>query len=484
MNDTTIVDRWSVVELAAAVRSGRLTATELLGVSRERVMAGNDVLRAFVHLDWPAAVEAARDIDDRIAEGMPVGALAGVPFGVKDTQNCSGMPTRYGSLLHADAAAADHDDPSIARLRAADAIPIGKTATPEFASGLLCESRASGVTRNPWNPALTPGGSSGGSAAAVAAGMVPFATGTDGGGSIRIPASITGLVGLKTTFGLVPELDRAISQTSTVGALTWTVADTAAVLDVMVGGLPDRGEALVVDPFSLAVAPAGPLAAGYPSVALDGLRMTYVPTLDRAGATPEVAAACLAAAKRLIDRTGAVEIADAVQLDAGSNEIFVGAGSADPWSLFDFGDVEKNRPLFSDYFAQRLDRTGAVGVQELGLFLQRRRALRRELVSWFDEVDVVIMPTLSTTEIPAEGPPPSVVPGQEYEGVAAVAPLTRIANLAGAPSITVPVGRGANGAPIGLMLVVAPGRDELALALGAAVEADASMPVAARPYLG
>ncbi|MET0302826.1 MAG: amidase [Microbacteriaceae bacterium] len=466
--------RWSALELAAAIRAGELGAAELLAEVRRRIDA-DTTTNAWVCFAWEDAGAAAAEIDRRIAEGEPVGPLAGVPFGVKDTQDLRGLPTRWGSLLRADALPAAGDDPCVARLRAAGAIPIGKTTTPEFASGLLCESRATGTTRNPWNPALTPGGSSGGSAAAVAAGHVPFATGSDGGGSIRIPAAITGLVGHKTTFGLVPEIDRAVSETSTVGVLTWDVADTAAILDVISGPWPGDAHSRA------AAAPA--LVGRLADVRLEGLRIAYVPELDRAGATDEVRAACATAVDALRERYGLRDVEGVVELDAGANEIFVEAGSVDPWSLNDFGDLDVTMPLFSDYFATRLERTGAVTIQQLGLALQQRRRLRREIQGWFDDVDVVIAPTLSTADIPAEGPPPTIVPGQEYEGVAAVAPLTRIANLGGIPSTTVPVGRGAGGGPIGLQVIAGPGRDDLALAVARAVESLDLLPLAARPYL-
>jgi Asp-tRNA(Asn)/Glu-tRNA(Gln) amidotransferase A subunit family amidase len=465
---------WSVGELAAAIAEGSLSSVDLLTAVRDHIEA-DALTNAWVCFDWKSAFDAARETDRRVAAGEDVGILAGVPFGVKDTQDVRGLPTRWGSVTRADAPPADEDDPYVGRLRAAGAIPIGKTTTPEFASGLQCHSRATGTTRNPWNPALTPGGSSGGSAAAVAAGHVPFATGSDGGGSIRIPAGITGLVGHKTTYGLVPEIDRAVSDTSTVGVLTWTTADSVLVLDVMAG--PWAGDA-----HSHAVA-APPIADRLVHTSLQGLRMAYVPELDRAGGTPEVREACGRAVDALRRAFAMRDVEGLVELDAGTNEIFVAAGSADPWSLNDFGPLEETMPLFSDYFATRLERTGAVTIQELGRALQQRRRLRREIQSWFAHVDIVVMPTLSTADIPADGPPPSSVHGQEYEGVAAVAPLTRVANLGGIPATSVGVGVGASGGAIGLQILAAPGRDDLTLAVAAWIETLDLMPVEERPYL-
>ena len=172
----------SAVEIADAVRGGELSALEALHAARPVVDQANPVLVAFLHLDWEMAEREARSLDDRIRRGEKAGPLAGVPFGVKDLDDCAGMPTSHGSLIFKGSPPKLEDSPHVARLRAAGAIPIGKTAASEFGMDSATMTRAWGVTRNPWNPAHTPGGSSGGSAAAVAAGMVPVATSSDLGG--------------------------------------------------------------------------------------------------------------------------------------------------------------------------------------------------------------------------------------------------------------------------------------------------------------
>ena len=162
-----------------------------------------------------------------------------MPFGVKDLEDCAGMPTTQGSRWYAKDPPKSSDSIHVGRLRRAGAIPIGKTATPEFGAWAYTASPLLGVTRNPWDPTRTPGGSSGGSSAAVSSGMVPFATASDGGGSIRTPASFTGLVGLKNTYGRIPTFGSThLAQNSVIGALTTSVRDTALVLDVMAG--PDN----------------------------------------------------------------------------------------------------------------------------------------------------------------------------------------------------------------------------------------------------
>ncbi|HEY6598286.1 MAG TPA: amidase, partial [Pseudomonadales bacterium] len=208
----------SVIDAAQQIRGRDISATELVTRCLDAIAAGNPRLNAFVHVDPEHALMRARDVDRVITNGKPVGPLAGIPFGVKDLEHCAGMPTTRGSRWFAGQPAVMHDDIHVARLRAAGAIPLGKTAAPEFGAWAYTASPALGVTRNPWNPQRTPGGSSGGSSAAVAAGWVPFCTASDGGGSIRTPAAFTGLVGLKCTYGRIPTLSVThLAQNAVVG---------------------------------------------------------------------------------------------------------------------------------------------------------------------------------------------------------------------------------------------------------------------------
>src|SRR5436305_12158854 len=207
----------TVVEVAEAVRAGDLKATEILDECLEAVAARNADLNAFVHLDADAARRAAQAVDEAVARGDDPGPLAGVPFSVKDLEDCAGMPTSQGSLLYKGRAPVDQDSVHVGRLRAAGAVPIGKTAAPEFGVTAFTHTKAWGTTRNPWDLTRTPGGSSGGSAAAGAPGPVPFCTASDGGGSTRIPAAFTGLVGLKPSFGRIPHERSAPSETTCYG---------------------------------------------------------------------------------------------------------------------------------------------------------------------------------------------------------------------------------------------------------------------------
>lgn len=188
----------------------------------------------------PTAIATAIDLDRRRRDGLPCGPLHGLPVAIKDVTATKGIRTTQGSILHADHVP-DRDAESVARLRRAGAVIVGKTNTPEFAFGAVCTNQLKGPTRNPWNRNLTSGGSSGGSAVAVATGMVALAQGTDFGGSVRMPASFCGVVGLRPTPGRIPEPDRPLgwSQLQTQGVLARSVRDTALMLDVMSGTHPD-----------------------------------------------------------------------------------------------------------------------------------------------------------------------------------------------------------------------------------------------------
>jgi aspartyl-tRNA(Asn)/glutamyl-tRNA(Gln) amidotransferase subunit A len=443
---------WSPHALAHDIRTRRTTAEQVMTTSRERIEERDAELAAFVHLDWSAAQAAAVAVDERVAAGEDPGPLAGVPFGVKDTEDCAGMPTRFGSLLLQDAHPAAKDAVHVGRMPAAGAIPIGKTATPEFASGLITVTRRA-VTRNPWNPVVTPGGSSGGSAAAVAAGMVAFATGSDAGGSLRIPASLCGLVGMKTSFDAIPLAAREPSYTNCVGALTGTVADTARLLDVMIGGDSD-------------------LAASLGHHPLQGMGLAYLPRLGGAGATDEVAAACEHAVEVLVADSG-LERRDpsTYALLEDPNQTFVTVCAADAWSMLDVdAALDRHADLLTDYSRKRFQRARELHVDDLGRAHAARMKIRRRFAAWFSDTDVFCFPTMSTCDVPAAGPAPTRLPGQELEGPAAACPLTRIANLIGAPSASVPVGVASNGVPIGLQVMTAPGTDSLALTVAQRLE--------------
>ena len=230
----------SAEALAGLVRRRELSPVELMEATLARIETLNPALNAFIQLDPERGLAEARAQADRIAAGEDLGPLGGLPFGVKELENAQGFRSTGGSRVYRDRWA-QRDDVHVERLRAAGAILIGKTNSPEFGYTAFTSNELFGTTRNPWNPARTSGGSSGGASAAIAAGMVPLATASDGGGSIRIPACFVGAYGLKPTFGLVPIGPREIlgwTDTSCYGPLTRTVRDAALYLDQVAGYHP------------------------------------------------------------------------------------------------------------------------------------------------------------------------------------------------------------------------------------------------------
>src|SRR5262245_13672825 len=279
-----------------------MRARDVTETALATIHARNPGVNAFVLVDEAGARAAAQEIDRRIAAGEDPGPLAGVPIGVKDMRDdCRGLPTRNGSLLSADAHPALADTEHIARLRAAGAVIVGKTATAEFGLDGVTHTIAHGTTRNPWNLERTPSGSSGGSSAAVAARMVPLATGGDGLGSIRCPAGFTGLVGLKPSLGRIPRAN-GFADTASPGCLTTTVRDTARYLDVVAG--PDDRDRMTLP------APQVCYEDAIDTLAVAGLRAVGSVDLGFAPVEPEVADTCRRAALRLVDAAQLHLIAD------------------------------------------------------------------------------------------------------------------------------------------------------------------------------
>jgi len=298
--------RTSVSRLADQVSAGELSAREVAQATLDRIERLNPELGAFVAVDPEAALAEAAAIDERIAAGDDVGPLAGVPLAVKDLEDAAGFVTTQGSAAFAGGAPATDDSPLVERLRAAGCVVVGKVNTPELGWKADTVNELFGATRNPWSLERSAGGSSGGSAAALAAGLVPLATGSDGGGSIRIPSSVTGLSGLKPSLGRVPTggpQPPGWPLLSTRGPMARRVRDLALALDVVVGPEP-------TDLVSL------PLPEASWSRSLAELRaprrVAWSPTLGYARPDGEVLAVCEAAVARLEDLGTEVIVVDRV----------------------------------------------------------------------------------------------------------------------------------------------------------------------------
>ncbi|HEX9968892.1 MAG TPA: amidase [Acidimicrobiales bacterium] len=283
----------AVVGLAADVRRGAVGARELVEHSLARIEAVDGSLNAFTAVDGDAAVAAARALDERVARGEDVGPLAGIPLAVKDLEDAAGFVTSKGSAAFAGGPPVAHDSELVARLKAAGCVVVGKTNTPELGYKADTVNPTFGATRNPFDLARSPGGSSGGSAAAVAAGLVPLATGSDGGGSIRIPAALCGLPGFKSSLGRVPTggvQARDWHHLSTRGVMARRLSDMVSALDAVIG--PDQ-----TDLYSLPMPDApwiGALGAcGAPRT------VAWSPTMGYATVDAEVLRVCEAAVRAL-----------------------------------------------------------------------------------------------------------------------------------------------------------------------------------------
>ena len=293
--DAETVCYTSAVELARRMRHKELSPVEIVTAFIRRIEAINPKVNAFCTLTFDSALDEAKRAEQAVMEGKPLGPLHGVPFSVKDLVYTKGVRTMRGSKIF-EHFFPQEDAPLVERLKKAGGIMMGKTTTPEFGHKGMTDSPVTGVTRNPWNPDMTPGGSSGGAAAQVAAGMTPLAVGTDGGGSIRIPASFTGIYGLKPTYGRVPVYPAsALDSLAHAGSMTRTVGDAALMLSVMAG--PHEA-----DPLSLEGLPdhyQGKLLEG-----IQGLRVAWSPNLGFVPVVEKQIAVITAEAARAFEELG------------------------------------------------------------------------------------------------------------------------------------------------------------------------------------
>jgi len=447
--------------LAAAVRRREVGAVELMMATLERIARVNPTLNAFVALRADDALADARALDERIARGADPGPLAGIPFGVKDLEDVGGLPTTYGSVpfrVHV----AVRDSTQVARLRRAGAIPVGKTNTPEFGYTAFTKNRIFGVTRNPWDTSRTPGGSSGGSAAAIAGGLVPLVTASDGGGSIRIPASYTGAFGLKPTFGRVsrgPFAFRDWVDLVCYGPLTRAVTDAALFLDAVVGADPHDPDALPHPGFSY--------AARLDDVP-DGLRLAYSPTLGYARVEPEVRLAvedAIAVLERTLDRP--VDLLSRRLTDAAAAWsglcAFEQHGQLEPW-------IEAHHDEWGRGFLRSLQFGQRLTAANIGGCKRERLQLMEEVAAIFERYDLLLTPTMPTTAFAANGPMPAVIDGEPLASAMHALAFTYPFNLTGHPAATVRAGLSGAGLPIGLQLVADRGREELLLQVARAYE--------------
>ncbi len=446
-------------QIADDVRAGKISAKEVLEAAAERIERFNGELNAIVHLDLDGARAQAARIDDQVARGDDPGPLAGVPLGIKELEAVEGWPFTHASVPHRDEIA-ERDGVQTARLRKAGAVIVGLTASPEFGSTAHTRTFLHGTTYNPWNLERTPGGSSGGSAAAVAAAVLPIASASDGGGSIRIPASYSGLVGAKGTFGRIPKgTGPEASFTTALGCVSRSVRDTARWWDCTVGA--DERDSYSLPHPGLSYERS--LDDEIPTV-----RATWSADLGYGISANEVATIARDAAQVLANAAGVQWVDRTVEL----KDMSVA------WGLFNHPgtwlDVRDHWPDRAEDFTPPIragvaDAERRFKVEEYARAIERRHQNNVILAEVFDDVDVIITPTTATTAFGANGPMPSEIDGKRIKPMHAIT-FTYPFNVSGHPAVTVPCGVDADGLPVGLQIVGRRHTDHVLLQLAAAFE--------------
>jgi amidase len=443
----------SAVEQARLVRSGEVSSTELVRLYLDRIERLDPLLNAFVTVCAEEALAAAAAVDSSRGNA----AFRGVPIGVKDLAATSGIRTTYSSHAYADYVP-DFDTAVVRRIRDAGFVIVGKTNTPEFGTVAFTESDLNGVTRNPWNTELTPGGSSGGAAAAVAAGLVPIGHGTDGGGSIRIPASCCGLFGLKPSRGRVSTAPfGSLEGLSTAGPIARSVEDAAAFLDVIAGYEPG-------DPW-WAPPPDRPFAAttAAPPPSLR-VAVTTTPPIE----TPvdrECLDAVSAAAELFVELGHEVREETPPWREPNLFETFLIIWQVGP-ALFPIDDTDMthlNRELVAS--------ARATSAADYARAVAQLQALARRIVAFWGDADVVVTPTLALPPVPigwqeaVDGAFEQLFRNTEFT------PFTALANFTGLPAMTLPLHWTDADVPVGVQVIGPPAGEALLLSLAAQVEA-------------
>jgi len=463
--DGTELTWMPATELAAAVRRGEVSPVEAVDAVLERIEATQPTVNAFITVCDERARAEARDAAATVTRGADLGPLHGVPFSVKDLVATAGVRTTWGSLARADHVPAT-DAVAVARLRAAGAILVGKTTTPEFGHKPLTEAPLFGRTANPWDLSRTSGGSSGGSAAAVAAGAGPLSVGTDGGGSTRIPSACCGVVGVKPTLGVVPHdlTSDAFGNLAYLGPIARTVADAALMLDAMAGPHP-------ADPYSIARQAPGLADAGRPA-GLAGLRVGWRTFFGNDRIDAETRALFEAAVPALADAGAHL----APHGEVVENTYPMWAPLTFSFWASRYADVEAE---LGDRMSASLRHWMAEGRSVSGTDVRRAEAARttlfRQVQAWFDDIDLLVTPTLACPAIPvdSEATGDVVIEGEPVPGGyrAGWYPYTHPFNLTGHPAVTVPCGWTSGGLPVGLQIVGRWFEDALVLRAAAALEA-------------
>ena len=458
---------WAAVsEIADTVARGTVSAEEHVSEAISRHTELDGQLNAFCTPTPELALQAARRIDEQVARGDAVGALAGVPYAVKDLICTKDVRTTSGSMAYRDFVP-NEDDIVVERATAAGAVSLGKTNVSEFGYSATGQNPVFPTTRNPWDTTKTPGGSSAGSAAAVAAGIVPFALGSDGGGSVRIPASFTGLVGFKASMGRVPvypgcrdERYPGVSGWESIehiGPICRTVADVATVMDVLAGPDSRDRHSIPCDDVTWSHATERPIA---------GLRIAFSADLGYLAVDPAVRQVVTTAVEEL----GCQHDVEVIYADPGwpaPEDQFTALIMAETDLVGMRRMADELGDQMSPHLVEMLRKPWTA--EDFTQANMWRKSIVNTMARFLDTYDVLVTPTACVPpfEIGIQGP--TVIDGQQVADTAWQG-YTYIANLTGAPAISVPAGLTPDGLPVGLQIVGRHLADATVLRLAAAVE--------------
>ncbi len=458
---------FTAADLVALFHSRSLSPVEATKAVLARIDKLNPRLNAYCHLDPEAALAAAAASEERWMRGEPLSVLDGVPASIKDLILAKGWPTLRGSHTVDPKQPWDVDAPATARLREGGVVLVGKTTTPEFGCKGETNSPKTGITRNPWNRLKSPGGSSGGTAAAVAAGMAPLSIGTDGAGSVRIPAAFCGNFGLKPSFGRVPAYPLSpFGTVAHIGPHTMSVRDAALVMSLITR--PDARD-------WTSLPPETPHGAHDYSVGLEdgirGLRVAWSPTLGYAkDVHPEVAEACASAVQRLAELGAIVE-----QVDPGIEDpldITTGLWFVGSWTLWNTLSREQQAKTDPDFAAEAAlgSKLSALDIQRLHL---RRGALGSHMRQFMQQWDLLVTPTVA---VPAFDAKSAGHQDMDPKTMLGWTPFSYPFNLTQQPACTLPCGLTSEGLPIGIQFVGPMFGDALVLRAARAFESVMPIP--------
>jgi Asp-tRNA(Asn)/Glu-tRNA(Gln) amidotransferase A subunit family amidase len=430
-------------ELIKKIAAKEVSIVELTEMFYQRIEEFNPKLNAYLALCPDQSLAEARQAQEVVQKGEPLGPLHGIPISVKDLELTRGIPTTLGSVVFRDRVP-DFDSVVVERVRQAGAIILGKTNTPEFGQSGTTENKLGDACRNPWNLERTPGGSSGGAAAALASGLCALATGSDGGGSIRIPASFSGVFGIKPSQGRVPRYGGygrpSANHFSQSGPMSRTVADTALLLQVLAG--PDPR-----DPISMRETP--PNFTANLDGGVRGWRIAWSADLGYAGVDPEVVQITEKAARVFEELDAVVEDAGLVLEDPfpAFFDVFTTATYTSYGHL-----LKEQRDDLTSYVRGSLEHAAALTAADLSRALLRVDQLRRQMEVFFDKYDLLLTPTMAVPAFPV-GHRPTIISGKEVDPFWGYLPFTFPINMSGQTASSVPCGFSADGMPVGLHLV-------------------------------